>query len=414
MHTTNLPASGDDPVDDSGKNPLDHYRRLLAKKTSQTNESTVEGIDTTTELDLTNPGIQERLEETNITWRGIIKKYLGDKPLLYEIADQITHNADEALRVVRDNDLEKIRQKPEILDHLEAIVRTDGSRPSFIIRNGHVDKNTSPLGDWSGSLDASAGLLQSAIACVGRIDDPTDRQGFRGTGFIVAPNLIITNRHVLQLIADKLADQSWQLHSNIHIDFGHEFRGQKTLNRRALKRIVFAGADPISSMPPVDHKKLDLALIELAPVSAGQMPLSFLAVDEAPDWSQAELGIYTIGYPGDPLTSIPDLTLLEQLFHTTYGCKRLAPGRVMTSRITTELTTSAHDATTLGGNSGSVVLVINREQAAAGLHYGGRSGEPRENWAHILGTILDRTNGHEPTTLREYLVKGDAEFINRP
>lgn len=392
---------------------LSHYRRILA--TGKFESSRIESNNTngTKELDLTNQAIEDRLEKTTANWAVIIKNHLGDDPRLYEIAQQISRNGQEALRVVRENDVKRINEKPEILDHLEAIIRTDGSRPSFMIRQGQVDKSTSPTGDWSDTLDASAGLLQNSIACVGRIDDPAATAGFVGTGFLIAPNLILTNRHVLQGVAHQDANQKWRFHPGAQIDFGHEFRAKTTKNPRAFNRVVFAGADNIASIPPVDHKKLDLALIELMPAPVEQLPLSFLAIDVAPDWAEPELGIFTIGYPANPGNSIHNLSLLEQLFRMTFGCKRLAPGRIMKSQVTTEVTTASHDATTLGGNSGSAVLIVGREHVAAGLHFGGRSGEPRENWAHILGAILDRTDGKQPKTLREHLTEAGVVLIDR-
>jgi V8-like Glu-specific endopeptidase len=75
--------------------------------------------------------------------------------------------------------------------------------------------------------------------------------------------------------------------------------------------------------------------------------------------------------------------------------------------------TLAHDATTLGGNSGSVIIVVGREHAAAGLHYGGRRGEPRENWGVILGRVLEETDGRSDVTLRQHLREQGVRFIDR-
>ena len=57
-----------------------------------------------------------------------------------------------------------------------------------------------------------------------------------------------------------------------------------------------------------------------------------------------------------------------------------------------EAWTLTHDATTLGGNSGSLMVVVNDEFAAAGLHYGGSLSAPRQNWGHNLSKTLDSTN----------------------
>ncbi|AQG80369.1 trypsin-like serine peptidase [Spirosoma montaniterrae] len=398
-------------------NPLAHYRRLLkAREHRKVDTESLESLEST-EPDLSDTAIHDRLSQTAVDWQQIVRQHLGDASELHQIAQKIVTDADEALRVVRDDDQEALRRKPDILQTLEAIVRTDGSRPTFMVRNGRVDKSTSPLGDWSDSLDASADLLQDAIACVGRINDPQATQGFQGTGFLVANNLIVTNRHVLQVIARKQADRSWQLRPGVNIDFGHEFRARDSVNRRTFRRVVFAGAQFIDGAA-IDHNKLDLVLIELEPAAPGQLPRRTLAVDVSTDWPQPELGVYTIGYPATPPNALATASLLEQLFQSTFGCKRLAPGRLMTSEFTAPAL-AAHDATTLGGNSGSAIVVIGRELSAAGLHYGGRSREPRENWSHVLGRVLDESEGpmipagQTPRTLRERLTDFGVEFRDR-
>jgi hypothetical protein len=123
--------------------------------------------------------------------------------------------------------------------------------------------------------------------------------------------------------------------------------------------------------------------------------------------------VFTIGYPANPGHGYA-LSLLEQLFQSTYGFKRLAPGRVITSQFTNKAWTTTHDATTLGGNSGSVLLVAGREHIAAGLHSGGRISKPLENWGHILGAVLDQPGDPAtPTTLREQFQKFGVTLIDR-
>jgi hypothetical protein len=100
------------------------------------------------------------------------------------------------------------------------------------------------------------------------------------------------------------------------------------------------------------------------------------------------------------------------LFKSTFGHKRLAPGLFINSQAGVHTWTFAHDATTLGGNSGSVVLRRDQEQVAAGLHYGGRWSEPRENWGHILGLVLDQPD-KSGKTLREYLNDFDVQPIGQ-
>lgn len=410
-------APGGGPISKGAPQPddqlLSHYRGILKARESQFADTSMESTSTggAAEPDLSNAGIQDRLAQTTIEWNQIIREYLGDNPDLYGLVGQIVDKADQALRVVRDNDVGQLRQTPQILANLESIVRIDGSRPSFMIRQGRVDTATSPLGDWGASLNDNPDILQQAIACVGRINLSQSLAGFVGTGFLIHPNLILTNRHVLQAIASEQPNGAWIFRSGAGIDFGQEFRGLTSVNPRTFSRVVFAGSRAIGS--PLDHTKLDLALIELTPTSAEHIPAHLLGIDLAPDWPDSFPTIYTIGYPANDPTVPP--TLLEELFRSTFGCKRLAPGLIMTLADTIVPTPFrvGHDATTLGGNSGSLVLVASRKHLAAGLHYAGQNEEPRVNSAHILGRVLDQTDGRSNKTLREILTSFGVSLEDR-
>lgn len=360
--------------------------------------------------DLSDGAIDERIVETGAELHRIVRDELGDRPELHGIVDQIVARGDNALRQFRESDEERLSENPALVRDLEVIVKTDGSRPSFMIRNGAVDSTTSPVGNWQATLDAEAGPLQEAIASVGRIEILNPEPVHQGTGFLVQKNLIITNRHVLQVVGERQADGAWRIKPGAAIDFGREHRGIDTHNSRALKRVVFTGSREIDFYQ-LDHKKLDLALIEIEPVD-GPAPL---LVEEARDWAERDVPTFIIGYPGQPPSGayVPDL--LNQLFRSTYGFKRLAPGNVIASNYPVEPWTVAHDCTTLGGNSGSVVLVIGRDTVAAGLHYGGGRGatdDSSENWGHVLGKVLDQPGDGSDKTLRQHLEDFDVEIVD--
>jgi hypothetical protein len=381
-----------------------YYRNLLSGAAESSLESTGAAAP-----DLSDPGIADRVRTAREELHQIVRDHLGDKPDLHAIADRIAEQGGSALRLLRD-DGQNVARSADILGGLEGIVRTDGSRPSFMIRNGDIDRTTSPVGDWGATLDTSAESLTKVISCVGRIDLPGAVAGYQGTGFLIQENLIVTNRHVLQAIADP-NEGAWKFRPGASIDFGHEFRGRASVTPRALKSLVFAGPKVIKSGSSVDHSKLDIAVIEIEPVTPP--PTEVLAVDASVDWPTPSLIVFTIGYPANPGHGYA-LSLLEQLFQSTYGFKRLAPGRVITSQFTNKAWTTTHDATTLGGNSGSVLLVAGREHIAAGLHYGGRISKPLENWGHILGAVLDQPGDPAtPTTLREQFQKFGVTLIDR-
>lgn len=408
-------AGADDhtPVD------IEHYLEIMrsgnpvpSTDASESSEGRIESVGRL--LDLSADGIKRRLDVASEQLHLTVAKHLGDSEDLHGFVDEIVGAGEEALKALSANDVDKLRKQPGLLASLEAIVRTDGSRPSFMIRNGEVDTTTSPVGAWKDNIESSKDLLGKGLQCVGRIDLAGTEQGFEGTGFLIQKNLVMTNRHVLQVIADKDGAGLWQIKNGAAVDFGHEFRGTKPFPRRSLKSVVFATKDSIDLEAPVNHSNLDLVLIELeSPATAADNPPTALGIDIAPDWADLGQTIYTVGYPGRPILGANATTLLEQLFKSTYGCKRLAPGIVVQSKVNVKPWTVTHDATTLAGNSGSVILVIGREQISAAIHYGGRSAEPRENWGHILGLTLEGVDAASGKTLRECLKAHEVVFVDR-
>jgi hypothetical protein len=341
------------------------------------------------------------LEQARTNLYRIIEDYLGNEPGLKELADKILAEGGEPLKAVADS-REDYPWDKAAADTLEVIVQVNGSRPSFLIEDGLPDLASSPIGDWNGSLTPCPPALKKAIACVGRID----RQGQHlGTGFLVGPDLIVTNRHVLQGIAKEDAGGKWTLYNDISIDFGKELKGLASYNRREVNQVVFCGDRRIEA--PIDHQKLDLALLLLDTATPFTDPVEPFPLLPKGNWSEPGNFVFVIGYPGDPRLAGQlnyGNDLLERLFHSTYGCKRIAPGDQLGYSSSTAPWTLTHDATTLGGNSGSVMVVVNNEFAAAGLHYGGSLDAPRQNWGHNLSMTLDQTNTRlTPATLGECL-----------
>ncbi|HEY0066728.1 MAG TPA: trypsin-like peptidase domain-containing protein [Flavisolibacter sp.] len=382
----------------------EQYRKKLSARGTML-ESANEGTDALPDSD-----VQDRSQAARENLYRVIKEYLGDKKELYELAERATKKGSDALRAVANNDDLYLINNPQSMVFLEVIVRTDGSRPSFMVRNGKVDKATSPVGDWSDILDASEQTINEAIACVGRIDY---KKGHVGTGFLIHENLVVTNRHVLQAVANKENDGTWRMKPQSTIDFGYEFRARTSVNPRELESVVFSGNKYVD-MYKIDHDKLDMAIIRLKPVSNDQVPRKLLSLNIAPDWATEDKITFTIGYPGDP--GVPGLktygSLLEQLFKSTFGCKRLAPGQVTPPVNTLSDWGLAHDTTTLGGNSGSVILAQGKEHAAAGLHYGGQVQAPRENWGHIIGKTLNAPDSVSGKSLKQVLDEFGVDLVD--
>ncbi|HZN33966.1 MAG TPA: trypsin-like peptidase domain-containing protein [Pirellulaceae bacterium] len=393
-----------------------HYRRLLQARERppialEGAGGGLESLEVATDADLSDAAIKDRLSQAGSSLSQFVRKELGGDPRLQSIVDEIVRQGDAALRALRDDE-SQLDRNPQLMAGLEAIARTDGSRPSFLIRDGQVDPASSPIGAWADRLAEREESLRQAIACVGRVNLGIEH---RGTGFLIQENLIVTNRHVLQEIADPSGNGTWTFRPpGAWIDFGHEHRGRASVNRRALARVIFAGKLPISRFS-MDHGRLDLALIELGPGDPAAAPQRVLSVLAMPAWDQPQTAIFAVGYPGAPPRHAYPATLLEQLFQSTFGHKRLAPGELLPRESTYSDWTLGHDATTLGGNSGSALLVVGNEMVAAGLHYGGLpqvGPQPGTNWGHVLGLVLGQTDGVRSQTLGEILRQRGVEVLD--
>ena len=337
----------------------------------------------------------------------IVDQYFDGDAELKRVACELAAAGEEGLQLLQAGDKRTLAHRPDLVSGLEAIVMADGSRPSFLVRNGAVDLQSCPADSWAETIALSGDLLAEALPAAGRINCPDAPQGFAGSGFLVAPGVVMTNRHVLQMIADPTGDGSWQFREGVQIDFGHEYQGIDSHLPRELRTVLYAADGYIDPDRPLDHALLDLVLIELnAATCREQTPLQ---IDVSVDWPAPELAVYIVGYPAHPLSGY-SLTLLEKLFQLTFGRKRLAPGRVLKPAGQGGAWTMSHDATTLGGNSGSVVLVAGRETLAAALHYGGK--KDVANYGHVIGATLSH-KGTQGKTLEQVLRERGARLVKR-
>jgi hypothetical protein len=383
------------------KSKIDHYRSILIKSRNSTG---LESMTSGNNMDLPNVAISDALSKAKDDLRRIIDTYLDGNKELYSVANSLIRSGDEGLKFLLDpNNLPS-----DLSASLESIVITDGTRPSFLIQNDEVAFDSSP-GDaqLSNSVHASRTVLTHAVRCVGRID--ADNALNAGTGFMVHPDFIVTNRHVLQCIAREVNDV-WKFYDGAIIDFGREHKAQVSVNPRKLKRVVFCPKRKIDlTLPKLDHSKLDLVVIELGPAEAHTLlPEHFLVVDPDPDWVAPDTTVFIVGYPIDPGGTY-DKDLLSRLFASTFGCKRLAPGLVMSPPGEISNWTFTHDSTTLGGNSGSCILRFSGGLAAGGLHYGGNR---RNNYGHVIGRALDEKDALSRMTLKELLLENNIKFMN--
>ena len=240
---------------------------------------------------------------------------------------------------------------------LESIVMRR-QRPVLAIRDNvtkliFIDEADSEI--WGERLKKARPLLDRAIPAVGRIDLTGARLDWVGTGWLVAENIIVTNRHVANEFAARSEGFAFKMGLNgqmsADVDFLQEIDNSK--------RLVFKLLKPLHIEEPPGP---DVAFFEIEIVS-GNAKLAE-PIDLATRIANTE-NVATIGYPAYD-SRIPEPDLMERIYGKIYNKKRLAPGGV--TQI--ESTRLCHNCTTLGGNSGSVVFDLTNGQAV-GLHFSG-------------------------------------------
>jgi trypsin-like peptidase len=255
---------------------------------------------------------------------------------------------------------------------IEAIVERF-TRPSYLVQRSTF---FAPPDDFPDSdeiqrmLDRGRQGLERAIPSVGRVDLRNHRLDWVGTGWVVAPELVITNRHVAREFAVEgnggfvLRDNNNAPPVRADVDWRHEHQQQATSSFR-IKEVLWIEPDA----------SVDVAVLRIADRGEDDEP----GPDPIELMTRAELRaagvaawVAVIGYPA--FDSRNDRADQQRIFDGIYNVKRLAPGQVLA--LVGE-DTLHHDATTLGGNSGSVVLDI-ASGKAAGLHFGGIEGDRNE------------------------------------
>ncbi|MCK1654675.1 DNA/RNA non-specific endonuclease [Bradyrhizobium sp. 149] len=250
---------------------------------------------------------------------------------------------------------------PEDMDHAiaeESIVMRR-FRPVLAIKENDTelvfkDKEEGTL--WEERLKKAKTLLEPAIRAVGRIDLIGADFQWIGTGWLVADNMIVTNRHVANEFAMRSGDGfTFKVGSagriGAAVDFLQEIGNDKQL--------VFRLVRPLHIEP---QSGPDISLFEIEMISGDTKLAQPIRLAKNPTETN---GIAVIGYPAYD-SRIPDTDLMESMYGKIYNKKRLAPGGI--TRL--ETTRLLHNCTTLGGNSGSVVLDLDSGEAF-GLHFSG-------------------------------------------
>lgn len=276
--------------------------------------------------------------------------------------------AAEIGRVVRetsfepDSDIESRSSESEIQQ--ESIIQRK-NRPALRVIEDTAEldfADSVESGVWKQRIQRAKPMLDKAILAVGRIDLlNSPRLSWVGTGWLVSDYIMVTNRHVAKLFVQERAGQFEFMQNGStliesEIDFVKEFASERSNTFKLLSCIYM-----------VPEPGPDIALFHVEQSgSNGNLP-SAIALSDNP---KPTLEAATIGYPAFD-SRILDSDLMVRIYGNKFDKKRLAPGAIDHVN-SSEL---IHDCTTLGGNSGSVIIDMNRElqgkPVAVGLHFGG-------------------------------------------
>jgi endonuclease G len=269
-----------------------------------------------------------------------------DPKLAEELADRWL---DEALEVASSVD--------SLIAEETIVMRT--TRPVLAIKENQAElvfKDQKDSEIWKSRLVTAKDIVSSTVRAVGRIELAGCAEfSWVGTGWLVAPNILVTNRHVAAVFAtSRGAELVFKAGSDgaikASVDFLQEVDNPSTQVFRLIRPLHIEGsAGPDLAFFAVEQERGPLA----SPIR-----LSARKPTETPNAA-------TIGYPAQD-SRIPDVDLMESIYGRIYDKKRLAPGAV--TRV--EDLRILHDCTTLGGNSGSVVIDLDTGEAL-GLHFSG-------------------------------------------
>ena len=271
-----------------------------------------------------------------------------DTELAEETADvreelfEVAPSAETVQRAIDEESIILRRQRP--------VLTILNNEPQLVF----VDPADSEI--WKSRLTKARPLLDGAIRSVGRIELDGGRLDWVGTGWVVADNILVTNRHVANEFAmRKGAGFAFRIGADrpvsAGVNFLQEFDNPDTLVFKLVKPLYIE-----------EDGGPDLAFFEIDITSGNSSLLK--PIELAKTVVETE-NVATIGYPAYD-SRIPETDLMEHIYGRMYNKKRLAPGGI--TRV--EQMRLLHNCTTLGGNSGSVVFDLDSGQAA-GLHFSG-------------------------------------------
>jgi endonuclease G, mitochondrial len=293
-----------------------------------------------------------------------------------ELRDKIgLDDIKQFIKFVKSQGEERVRIdfSKEKFDQFEALI-LDTGRPAIIVQNNTFQANDTDV--WKSQIEGSRSLLEKIIPAVGAIKLTNQNEGVigdAGTAWLVAPDVVVTNAHVAVLFAIKQFDGTIEFLKNdttgqrisVDIDFRAEYQVGQAARFKVLQVLDI-------------NEKLDVAFLKISTNDSIGDVLTVVPITLDLE-RVATIGtkVATIGYPSyDPRAG--SLEEVSKFFDGIFNVKRLQPGQVTRPIGDARQDIIGHDCSTLGGNSGSVVVDVATGKAV-GLHYGGIARQA--NWA---------------------------------
>ena len=264
--------------------------------------------------------------------------------------------------------LEKMRRgeapSPEELAALAIVIRI--LRPVLLIRDEtlpelprdheHDLHTEAERKRW----DAFRDKVKSFVASIGRIEGQNGEH--IGTGFLVSDSLVVTNRHVADLLT--LGSDVLLPGRQTRICFGRE------------QGVLLKPGDIVDFVEVVDvHPHCDVALLRVAQQARTPLPLAQETLDQAK-------AVAVVGYPAK---DNQNPAFLHPVFNGIYGVKRAALGELLDGG---SAAATYHDCTTTQGNSGSPVFALDSGKVVA---------------IHCAGSFMYRNEAVPYAAWREFL-----------
>ena len=305
-----------------------------------------------------NKPLQSLLQDTEVLEN--LKNQAG--PLTGLLEAETIHSKPGPQTFTPQQSLERIMETreatPGLFTPTEAVILTTG-RPALLIQDGLWEEPQ--LQVMAERLNRYHDNLKKAIPKVGRIEllnDPT--MTYVGTGWMIDEDIMITNRHVAQFFAFQQEDHILMRTTpfgnplEVQTDFNEEYESPNPPFEVPVKEVLYIENE--------GTQRPDFALLRLEKNIDLPQPIELSSIR-----SQMHNDVAAIGYPAkDSRRNDPFVT--NRIFKNIYNVKRLSPGRV--TGISDNRFIMTHDCTTLGGNSGSVILNL-EDGKAAGLHFAG-------------------------------------------